>query len=170
MMSRPVISSEEEALRNLGPAPSRPDWSERALLLPFDRLSGDEFEIFCYLLLRREHPKDEVTYYGKTADLGRDIIHRRQAGGVELVQCKCYSGNIGVGEIREELAKLFTNLFSGAIPERPTRIWFYVARDLTPPARDLLAQEHWVEIAERALTDHLKKAPPPDLLEFARTW
>jgi len=155
---------------DLGSSLSRPAWLERDLSLPFDHLSGDEFEVFCYLLLRREHPSEDIVYYGKTADLGRDIIRRREDGNVELIQCKRYGGNVGKGDVRIELAKLFTNLFKEVIPERPTRISFYVARDLTSPARGLLAREQWVEAAEQALKGHLKKAPSPDLLSFARAW
>lgn len=169
-MSRRVISSEEEALRDLSTPLSRPSWLERDHSLPFNLLSGDEFEVFCYLLLRREHPGEEIIYYGKTADLGRDIILRRADGGVELVQCKRYSENVDAGEVRAELAKLFRNVFSGAIPERPVRVSFYVAQDLTSPAHKLLTQEGWVESAEKALTEYLKEAPPPDLLDLARTW
>jgi hypothetical protein len=169
-MSRPVISSEEDALRDLGTSLSRPSRPERDLSLPLDRLSWEEFEVFCYLLLQQEHPDDEVVHYGKTADLGRDIVHRRSDGGVDFVQCKRYSTDIRLGEVRKELAKLFTNLFSGVIPERPTRVSFYLARDLTSPARSLLYREEWVKAAEQALTEHLKAAPPADLLDFARTW
>ena len=168
-MSRPVISSEEEALQDMGAPLSQPHRLERDLSLPLDHLSWEEFEVFCYLLLRREHPGEEVVYYGKTADLGRDIVHRRR-DGIDLVQCKNYSGNVPLGEVRADLAKLFTNLHSGAIPEQPSRIWFYATPDLTSHARDLLSRENWLVIAEKALTDHLGAAPPAALLEFARTW
>jgi hypothetical protein len=169
-ISRPVISSEEDALQELGVPLSQPHWLEGDISLPLDRLSWEEFEVFCYLLLRREHPGEEVVYYGKTADLGRDIVHRRRDGGIDLVQCKHYSGNVTLRIVRADLAKLFTNIHRGVIPERPSRISFYVTPDLTSPARDLLSRERWLEAAEEALTDHLGAAPSADLIEFARTW
>lgn len=167
---RPVVSTGEEARKEFEPRPARVQQLEREMSLPFDRLGGDEFEVFCYLLLKAEHPDDEIIYYGKTGDSGRDIVWIRKNGSVELIQCKRYSGNVGVGEIRKELAKLFTNLHSGEIPiepDRVARISFYASPDLTADAKDLLRYpEKWREVAEK----HLGESPSPDLLEFALSW
>lgn len=171
---RPVVRTEEDARRELDPRLSLVLWREADLALPFDRLSWDRFEIFSYLLLKREHPGEEIVYYGKTGDGGRDIVRYREDGSVELIQCKRYSGNVEVGDIRGELAKLFANLHSGEIPIKPdsvSRISFYAASDLTAGAKDLLRYpEKWREIAEKALTKHLRRSPSPDLLQFALSW
>ena len=42
---------------NIGPTTLEGEHS-----LPFDRLSWEEFEVFCYLLLKLEHPEEEVIY------------------------------------------------------------------------------------------------------------
>lgn len=171
---RPVVSTEEEARKELDPRLPLVPWLEADLALPFDRLGWDRFEVFCYLLLKREHPGEEIIYYGKTGDSGRDIVRHRKGGAVELIQCKCYGGNVGVGEIRKELAKLFTNLHSGEIPiepDRVARISFYASPDLTGDAKDLLRYpEKWREVAEKALKEHLGESPSPELLEFALSW
>jgi hypothetical protein len=78
---------------------------------------------------------------------------------------------VGIGGIRKELAKLFTNLFRKVIPVRPDRVTFYVAPDLTNPTKDLLLrQSRWIGEAEAALREHLGRKPPEALLDFARTW
>jgi hypothetical protein len=134
-------------------------------------LNPDEFEVFCYLLLRREYPDERIFYYGKTGDGGRDILRPQSPKGCELIQCKRYEGNVGVDEIRKEMAKLYTNVFHEVIPDRPQCITFYVARDLTPQAKDLLRnQSRWIEAAEGALREHLRREPGLELLDFARTW
>jgi hypothetical protein len=171
---RPVVRTEEEARRELDPRLSLVLWREADLALPFERLGWDRFEIFCYLLLKREHPGEEIVYYGKTGDRGRDIVRYRADGSVELIQCKSYSGNVGVGEVRKELAKLFTNLHSGEIPINPddvAQISFYASPDLTADAKDLLRySDKWREVAEKALREHLEDPPSPDLLQFALSW
>lgn len=171
---RPVVRTEEEARREFDSRLPPVPWLEANIALPFDDLSWDRFEIFSYLLLKREHPGEEIVYYGKTGDGGRDIVRYREDGSAELIQCKCYSGNVEVGDVREELAKLFANLHSGEIPIKPdsvARISFYAASDLTAGAKDLLRYpEKWREIAEKALTKHLRRSPSPDLLQFALSW
>jgi Restriction endonuclease len=158
-------------MKDLKATPTRPPWLEAQRDLPFTTLTGDEFEVFCYRLLRQENPGEEIHYYGKTRDAGRDIVRPKAPTGSELIQCKRYGASVGIGEVRRELAKLYTNVFRGVIPERPDRVTFYVAPDLTNQAKDLLRyQARWAEKAEAALRDHLGSEPPAELLEFARTW
>ena len=106
-MERNEVNTQAAAMADLGASPGRPPWLERQHALPFGALSPDEFEVFGFLLVFREHPGDRVQYFGKTGDQGRDIMWVKAGGIVTLIQCKRYAGNVGIGEIRAELAKLF---------------------------------------------------------------
>lgn len=105
---RAKVSGEENAKADLGEARSKPPWLANQHILPFHLLSPDEFEIFCYLLLHHENPQDDIYYYGKTGDAGRDIVWHKNDGSIELIQCKRYQNNIDIGEIRAEIAKLYS--------------------------------------------------------------
>src|SRR4051794_40980837 len=99
-MTRAAKHSEQEA-RDEVPIADRtfPPWPVRQHSLPFDILSDDEFEIFCFLLLKAEYPGHAITYFGKTADGGRDIVHEWPDGARELIQCKRYEDNVGIGAV-----------------------------------------------------------------------
>lgn len=170
-MERKIVKDDDEALGELGELRSLPPWMEGRPAYPLGDLSGDEFEIFCFLLLRRLFPADRVYYYGKTGDAGRDIIHVTSGGKIRLFQCKCYSKNVGIELLREELAKLFTNVFNKTIPEKPDEVILYVVPDITGYAAALVEQQsNWVKDAPKAIRRHLKEQPPKDLLEFSATW
>lgn len=170
-MERTKHIGEDAARKDLGTPPCKIGWLESQHSLPFQFLSPDEFEIFCYLLLLRENPGENIYYYGKTGDAGRDIIRHRRDGSVELVQCKRYQNNVGLPEIKTEIAKLFANLDNKTITEKPNQVTFYVVPDLTAPAQDLIDHHSkWIEIAETSLTAYLKKEPPVQLLQFANSW
>jgi tetratricopeptide (TPR) repeat protein len=171
-MADPVqVSDEQGALQELGPIAEKAEWRERHNCLPFHLLSDDAFEICCFILLLREHPGEKIYYYGKTGDRGRDIVRRHPDGTVEFVQCKRYGSTLGVGEVREELAKLCVNVFLQRLPEVPDRVTFYVVPDLSSDAQDLLSsQEKWKAAAAKALEDHLREKASPQLLQFAQAW
>ncbi len=170
-MERAKYIGEAAARAELGTPRSKPGWLESQHSLPFQFLSPDEFELFCYLLLFRENPGEDIFYYGKTGDAGRDIVCIKEDGSVELIQCKQYQSNVGIGEIKTEISKLYVNLHRRIITERPDKVTFYVVPDLTAPAQDLI-NEHskWIDIAESALKDYLKKEPASELLDFALSW
>lgn len=168
---RAKISGEENARSDLGEARSTPPWLEKQHSLPFCFLSPDEFEIFWYLLLLYENPQENISYYGKTGDAGRDIVRHKNDGSIELIQCKRSQNNVGIGKIHAEVAKLYVNCYRQIIPEKPTSVVFYVAPDLTAPAQDLINYSaKWLEVAEDALRDYLNEQPSKELLEFALTW
>src|SRR5258706_1052117 len=170
-MRRPVIDSEDGARATLRASLTRPPWLATERALPFTSLHEADFEILCFLLLKLEHPGETILLYGGPNDGGRDILRPASPTGCELVQCKRFQVNVGVGEIREELAKIATNVFRKVIPDCPNRVNFYVSRDLTADAKDLLRdQARWIAVAEGALREHLGQAPEPALLEFARSW
>lgn len=125
------------------------------------------------LLLRERDANAEqnvtIYYYGKTGDSGRDIV-RVAPEGTTLIQCKHFTHNVGVGDIREELAKLCHNVHENVI-DRPDAIAFYVTSDLTAGAQDMLRSwDMWGTNAEQALKAYLKRDPSVDLLNFAKTW
>ncbi|MDX2239346.1 MAG: restriction endonuclease [Leptolyngbyaceae cyanobacterium bins.302] len=169
--ARAKISREDDARVDLGELRSNPPWLENQHVLPFHLLSPDEFEIFCFLLLRYENPQDDIYYYGKTGDAGRDIVWHKSDGSLELIQCKRYQNNVGIGEIRTEIAKLYVNCYRQIIPENPTSVVFYIVPDLTASAQDLIDyRSKWLAIAEDALRSYLNEQPSKELLEFALTW
>jgi hypothetical protein len=170
-VERAKYAGEAAARADLGTPRSKPAWLENQHSLPFQFLSPDEFEIFCYLLLCRENPGENICYYGKTGDAGRDIVRIKDNGSVEVIQCKHYQRNVDKGEIRTEIAKLYVNIHSQIIPKCPDKVIFYVVPDLTAPAQDLINHHaKWLEIAESALKEYLKKEPTSELLDFALSW
>lgn len=149
---------------------TKPSWTSSSHLLPLNSLSPDEFEVVCFLVLQRENPDDQVLYYGKTADRGRDIVIRRDSGTF-YVQCKRYVGTVGVGEIRAELAKLYFNTWKGLLPETPDALQFYVSEDFSAQAQDLLdSHEAWIAAAPAALKALLKEEPTAELLQHVKDW
>ena len=173
-MSRTIVTTESEARSEIDLGRSKPSWREGRHALPFQELSDDEFEVFCFLLLKREHPHDDVRYYGKTGDGGRDIVHRRTTPNgvtVRLVQCKRYESNVGVAVVRKDMAKVWVNVFDGTIPERTDEVVFYAVPDLTNPAKDLIdSQDRWRQEAAAAIEDHLKTPVPEGLSRHAAEW
>ncbi len=171
MLERPKYIDEDAARTELGTSRSKPAWLQGQHSLPFQFLSDDEFEIFCYLLLRREYPEENIYYYGKTGDAGRDIVRIKEDGAIELIQCKRYQNDVGIGKIRSEIAKLYVNIHNQIILDRPNSVTFYVVPNLTSPAQDLIDHHSkWIEIAELALKEFLKKEVTKELLEFATSW
>ncbi|MBA4068042.1 MAG: hypothetical protein C0501_30920, partial [Isosphaera sp.] len=173
-MPRTVVSTESQARAELGGDRSKPDWREGRPALPFHELSDREFEVFCFLLLKREHPGDDVLLYGGTGDGGRDIVHRiRTPAGVttRLIQCKRYESNVGIPVVRKDLAKVWVNVFNGTIPERPDEVVFYAVPDLTSHAKDLVdSQNRWRQEAPGAIEEHLGSPASEELARHAREW
>jgi hypothetical protein len=175
---RPIVDDPEAALAELTQR-TRPPWLKPDESLPFEKLTGDEFEVFCYQLVCAERPGRRVFYYGRTADGGRDVMAETADGRIELIQCKCFSRDISVDVVRADLAKVFTNIHLGIIPKRPDRIVFYAAPKLSPTANDLLMdQGQWRKVGEAELrkqwtTRKLEKQHgsfPQALLDLARDW
>jgi hypothetical protein len=170
-VSRLVIENENAARHDLGQARRQPAWLAGRPALPFHELSGDEFEVFCYLLLLREKPDQRVVYYGKTGDAGRDIVRWTSSDTVELIQCKRYKTNVGAANVKKEITKLCANVFRNTIATPPDRVVFYAVPGLTPSAIDLLDnRDKWLAVCEKALQEHLGEKPHADLVEYARTW
>ena len=170
-MARQVVQNEDEARADVSTIRTRPSWLSCRHALPFQDLSDDEFEVFNYLLLLKEHPGEKIIYYGKTGDSGRDIVRGLSDGTDELIQCKRYSTNVGIGEVREELAKLCFNIFEKRLPVIPSRVVFHVVPDLTAPAIDLISSRaRWLVECDAALEKFLGCKPTSEILDFARNW
>jgi hypothetical protein len=169
---RSKITTESQARNDLPFNRLTPPWLERDNSLPFSVLSSDEFEILAFLLLLKEDPKncDNIFYFGKTKDLGRDIFVIKD-GIVELIQCKHYNENIGIGVIRKEIAKLYVNVFKKLIYPAPDKIYFYASKDFSSPGIDLLTnQTLWIKNIDQALEEFLGEAPGDELLVFCQEW
>ncbi|QDT94579.1 ATP-binding protein [Gimesia aquarii] len=171
-MSRTITESVDDALKEIGSTKSMPPWLERDHhLLPFSKLTGDEFEVLCFLLLKAKHPHDRIYYYGKTSDMGRDIIHTSVSGHIRLIQCKNFAKNVNLSDISSEMTKVYVNVLSGKIPKKPDEVIFFVASDLSATVQDLLEnQSEWIKIADERLEKYLKKPPSEELKQFARDW
>ena len=166
------ISTESQARSELPLNRATPLWFERDNSLPFSILSPDEFEILSYLLLLNENPTDcdKIFYFGKTKDLGRDIFIMKD-GITDLIQCKHYNNNIGIGIIRKELAKLYVNVFKKLINPAPSKVYFYASKDFSSPGIDLLTnQAIWIKNIDQALDEFLGETPSDELLVFCKEW
>lgn len=162
--TRPVVETEDEARRELMTR-TKPPWLESDHALPFGNLSDDEFEVLCFLLLRREHRRARVYYFGKTGDSGRDIVIHHEDGTVEVVQCKRYANSVGIGPVRQELAKLHLNGLAGRLGVEPDQVTFYVASDLSAPAIDLITSRvDWQTQLEQGARELLKVDPPAEFV------
>lgn len=169
-MSRSLTETDDDALQELPAAKSRPAWLERDPSLPFAMLTGDEFEVLCFLMLKAKYPNDPIYYYGKTSDMGRDIIHKSESG-VRLIQCKKFSKDVSPSALAAEMAKVFVNVHCGKIPKKPDEVVFFVSKDLSAQSQDLIEnQAKWRGIADKNLKKFLKGEPSEELKIFAREW
>lgn len=75
-------------------------------ILPFDNLSGDDFERLCYWVVEKSSEFDSVEHYGMTGDKKRDIIgYKHSAAGKReqwYFQSKRYK-KISFSSFRDEL-------------------------------------------------------------------
>ena len=168
---RTIVETSSAARAEIGIGRNRPPFLEaHGTTLPFSNLSGDEFEVLCFLLLRAQYPNDRLYYFGKTKDQGRDIVHETQGGRTRLIQCKNFGRDVAPSSVEHEMAKVIVNVHLGKIPCQPDEVVFYVAADLSSQSQNLIAfQQEWLERCPDALKKYLKKAPD-SLLKFAQTW
>lgn len=68
----------------------------------FEDMEGHEFEYFCADLLKR-NGFTEVEVTKGSGDYGADILVQKE-GVTYAVQCKCYTGPVGVGAVQEVYA------------------------------------------------------------------
>ncbi len=68
----------------------------------FEDMEGHEFEYFCADLLKR-NGFTEVEVTKGSGDYGADILAQKE-GVTYAVQCKCYTGPVGVGAVQEVYA------------------------------------------------------------------
>lgn len=75
-MTRSFVTTEDAARAGLDAGRPKPVWREGRDSLPLHELSPGEFEVFCFRLVNREYPRDDIELYGSSGDAGRDIVHR----------------------------------------------------------------------------------------------
>jgi hypothetical protein len=170
--ARKRIETEETALADLGASPRKPPCFEHQIELPFSSLTGDEFEVFCFLLLLKEKsPQEKVILYGKTKDLGRDIVRILEDGTQELIQCKCFSRDVGEMEIAKELEKLCKNEYLKLLPCNADRVVFYLASNLRPAANDLIDNRSiWMKKIPQLFKGKMDRGKRKALREYAQSW
>ena len=78
----------------------RRNWAEDM----FEDMEGHEFEYFCADLLKR-NGFTEVEVTKGSGDYGADILAQKE-GVTYAVQCKCYTGPVGVGAVQEVYAEI----------------------------------------------------------------
>jgi len=71
-------------------------------LSEMDNLEGIDFEKFCAALLA-ERGFDEIEMTKASGDYGIDILAQKE-GVTYAIQCKCYSGPVGVKAVQEAYA------------------------------------------------------------------
>jgi tetratricopeptide (TPR) repeat protein len=165
------VLNDDQASPDGGAFGKRAVWRSSRHPLPFRDLSDEQFEVFNYVLVVKEHPNDEVTRYGGPGDRGCDVVRKLADGTHELIQCKRYSTNVNVGEILDELAKLCVNAFNNRLPPEASRVVFHVVPNLTSPAIHLLrSRDEWLRRCKDALKKYLGHEPDSELVAFARDW
>lgn len=105
-------------------------------VLPFDRLSWQDFERLCLALLLREGFSG-LEHLGATGhENGRDIVGTRD-GQLWYVQCKRV-GRIGAQDLLREIAKMVPG--EGSTQKRPDGLLFMVACTVSAQSRDRVAE------------------------------
>lgn len=80
----------------------------------FDKMSGEEFEVFCCNILKQNGFSD-VSTTKHTGDYGIDILAKKDEITF-AIQCKCYSDNVGNKAVQEAFSgKSFYNCMVGAV-------------------------------------------------------
>ncbi|WP_165441830.1 AAA family ATPase [Rubinisphaera italica] len=106
--------------------------------------------------------------------MGRDIMHHMSNGHVRLIQCKNLSASPSPSAIGEEMAKVYVNVHTKKIPQKPDEVVFFVSTDLKAKSQDLIeSQDKWKDVADKHLAKYLKKnneTPSEELKDFARGW
>ncbi len=80
----------------------------------FDQMDGHTFEKFCADVLRKNGFSDVEVTVG-SGDFGTDILAKKD-GITYAIQCKCYSGNIGIAAVQEaNSGRDYYNAMVGAV-------------------------------------------------------
>jgi Restriction endonuclease len=173
----PEFKTPEEAISSIATF-TKPAWFDAAECLPFEVLTDYEFEVFCYSLWSYENKERKVVQYGKSKDLGRDVVCYHADDIIEVIQCKHYQDNLDIGDVKKELAKLYVNMHKNSFPYKYTdlaKLTFAVTKSMSPNAKDLIShQNFWLNEVESALKAHLnlkkEQSVDADLLNFASSW
>lgn len=111
---------------------------QRPLHISFERMTPDDFELFCVDLLKSESFKNVTRIGGTSGDDGMDILATEELNtfdGVEdrkwQVQCKNISTNLNFDDIAKEHMRACANNVDGLL--------YIVSTDLTSPTKRKIA-------------------------------
>ena len=103
-------------------------------ILPFQRLSADDFVRLSFWILQRSSNYQKVEYYEGMGDKQRDIVAYTPDGEKHYYQCKRYA-QIAASTIKHELDLLKTHC-DGNSEFRPNEIYFIIGCRVSPQTRD----------------------------------
>ena len=68
-----------------------------------DKMTGIEFEQYCAMELKRDHGFVRVEFTKTSGDYGGDLVGYHKDGNKWVIQCKRYSGHVGIDAVQEVL-------------------------------------------------------------------
>ncbi|WP_172316314.1 NACHT domain-containing protein [Paraburkholderia solitsugae] len=176
----PATPSIHESLAVLGPpdgVPSEPPVATRVQILPFDKLTWENFERLCHRLTGLDGDVEHCARYGRQGDAqeGIDIFARQADGRYHCLQAKRHR-SFGAAKLRDAV-----NLFiAGSWPARAARFTIAVQASL----RSIAVQEEierqtellrvrgiaFAALDSEDLTDRLRSQPLLVDDFFGRPW
>ena len=89
--------NEEYARRKRAEEEERRHWKST------DEMTGIQFEQYCAMVLKRDHGFVRVEFTKTSGDYGGDLVGYNKDGTKWVVQCKRYSGHVGIDAVQEVL-------------------------------------------------------------------
>ena len=68
-----------------------------------DEMTGVQFEQYCAIELKRDHGFVRVEFTKTSGDYGGDLVAYHKDGSKWVIQCKRYSGHVGIDAVQEVL-------------------------------------------------------------------
>ena len=81
----------------------RAEEEERRHWKSTDEMTGIQFEQYCAKVLKRDHEFVRVEFTKTSGDYGGDLVAYHKDGNKWVIQCKRYSGHVGIYAVQEVL-------------------------------------------------------------------
>lgn len=81
----------------------RAEEEERRHWKTTDQMTGIQFEQYCAMELKRDHGFVRVEFTRTSGDYGGDLVGYHRDGKKWVIQCKRYSGHVGIDAVQEVL-------------------------------------------------------------------
>lgn len=86
-----------------------------------DKMTGIQFEQYCAMELKQDHGFVRVEFTKTSGDYGGDLVAYHKDGSKWVIQCKRYSGHVGIDAVQEVLgAKVIYNADKMAVMTNST--------------------------------------------------